>query len=552
MFIPFASSEVAHIQRPKRFTYPFNYEPHPLSLLAADHLKAYLTQQPKWANYFNGDDAVGRGKMFGVLVVKNRVNELGYLAAFSGKLDDSNHHQGFVPPVFDMLTDGSFFNQGMQALNAINQKVRDLQQHPDYLSLQNNWVAINNNAATDLELARQKRAAAKQDRKKRREQARLKLPDAERHRLEKQLTYESQQSKQAYKERVVHWQKEIEKAKSALNTFETRIETLREQRKRHSAQLQTQLFEQYQFLNPAGIRKSLNDIFVDVPPTSGAGECAAPKLLQYAFANGFTPLALAEFWWGASPKSAIRKHGQFYPACTSKCKPILGHMLDGIRTDPNPFSEMDFRDKKVEIIYEDAHFVVIHKPENFLSVPGKSIKDCVARRMQIRYPNASGPLVVHRLDMATSGLMLIAKSKDIHQQLQYLFMKRKISKRYVALLDGILTKEEGVIDLPLRVDLEDRPRQLVCYEHGKAARTHWKVVARDHLTQRTRIHFHPVTGRTHQLRVHAAHESGLSLPIFGDDLYGTKRDRLYLHAERLELEHPVSRAMVVFERKADF
>ena len=259
---------------------------------------------------------------------------------------------------------------------------------------------------------------------------------------------------------------------------------------------------------------------------------------------------MAEFWWGKSPQSEIRKQGYFYPSCQGKCKPILGHMLQGMDIDENPMLVNPAVGKEVKIVYEEGSFLVVHKPAEMLSVPGINIQDSVYTRMKDRYSAATGALIVHRLDMATSGLLLIAKTKETHKALQRQFIKRTIKKRYVALLEGVIEEDEGTIDLPLRVDLDDRPRQVVCYEHGKAGRTLWKVLERTDTL--TRIHFFPITGRTHQLRVHAAHASGLNTPIFGDDLYGKKGERLYLHADRLELQHPITKEPLVFEVAADF
>jgi len=282
----------------------------------------------------------------------------------------------------------------------------------------------------------------------------------------------------------------------------------------------------------------------------GSGECAAPKLLQYAFQHKMKPLAMAEFWWGQSPKSEIRKHQNFYPACIGKCKPILSHMLAGMNIDENPLLKNPAEGKEIDIVFEDEYLLVVNKPAEFLSVPGRNIQDSVANRMKEKYPEATGPLIVHRLDMSTSGIMLIAKSLEVHKFLQAQFIKRTIKKRYVALLEGIVSEEEGTVDLPLRTDWNERPKQLVCYESGKPAQTNWKVI--DRKNKQTRIHFFPITGRSHQLRVHAAHPLGLNIPIVGDDLYGKKNERLCLHAEWIEFQHPISREVMSVEIEAEF
>jgi tRNA pseudouridine32 synthase/23S rRNA pseudouridine746 synthase len=259
---------------------------------------------------------------------------------------------------------------------------------------------------------------------------------------------------------------------------------------------------------------------------------------------------MAEFWWGESPVGEIRKHGQFYPACRGKCEPILAHMLEGIPLDSNPMAEGQATDLELEILYEDEQLVVVNKPAALLSVPGKNVLDSVFFRMKQRYPDATGPLMVHRLDMGTSGILLVAKTAEAHKNLQSQFIRHSVQKRYVALLEGEISAESGVINLPLRVDLDDRPRQMVCYTYGKSARTEWRVVERKDGT--TRVHFHPVTGRTHQLRVHSAHVQGLNAPIVGDELYGNKGTRLHLHAERIEFLHPQSGEKMVIECAADF
>jgi tRNA pseudouridine32 synthase/23S rRNA pseudouridine746 synthase len=293
----------------------------------------------------------------------------------------------------------------------------------------------------------------------------------------------------------------------------------------------------------------LGEIFSDNPP-AGAGECAAPKLLHYSFMHNLRPISMAEFWWGESTKSEVRRHSKFYPACTSKCEPILSHMLQYMNVEANPLKTNFAEGKSLEIVYEDDVLVVVNKPAEFLSVPGKAVKDSVLERMRQLYPDSTGALLVHRLDMSTSGLLLVAKTSEAHTNIQKQFLKRTIKKHYIALLEGVIKENEGVIELPLRVDLEDRPRQLVCYTHGKYAKTLWKVLERR--DAQTLVQFIPVTGRTHQLRVHASHFMGLNAPIVGDDLYGTKAERLCLHAEFIEFQHPISDQIINFKIPVNF
>ena len=259
---------------------------------------------------------------------------------------------------------------------------------------------------------------------------------------------------------------------------------------------------------------------------------------------------MAEFWWGISPNSAIRKHKNFYPACQGRCKPILNHMLEGVKMDANLLLENLAEKQPLEIVYEDAVLLVVNKPAEFLSVPGKDITDSVYTRIKAQYPNASGPLIVHRLDMSTSGILILTKTKEANKILQSQFIKRTIKKRYVALLDGEISENSGKIQLPLRVDLDDRPRQLVDFEYGKNAITDWEIIKKE--KGKTKVHFYPITGRTHQLRVHAAHKDGLNTPIFGDDLYGKKENRLHLHAEFIEFSHPSTKEIMRFTVAADF
>ncbi|MCU7801528.1 MAG: RluA family pseudouridine synthase, partial [gamma proteobacterium symbiont of Lucinoma myriamae] len=372
-------------------------------------------------------------------------------------------------------------------------------------------------------------------------------------RFKEELSKESIKEKNQLRDLKFYWYERVQKAEDNLNRLTSKISFLKNKRKDLSASLQRKLFEQYRFLNEKGNTKSLYDIFKEtsqLTPPAGAGECAAPKLLHYAFKWGIKPLAMAEFWWGASPKSAIRKHQNYYAACRGKCQPILKHMLEGIKMDEKPLLTNPAEGKTVDIVYEDNMLLVINKPAEFLSVPGKSIDDSVYLRIKQSYPRATGPLIVHRLDMSTSGLMVIALSREVHKNLQRQFIKRTVKKRYVALLEGLVKEDKGMIDLPLRVDLDDRPRQLVCYEHGKPARTQWEVIQRKN--NQTKVYFYPITGRTHQLRVHSAHTNGLNTPILGDDLYGNKANRLHLHAEYIEFNHPVTKELMHFQIEAEF
>lgn len=551
-FTPFQSS-ISDYPLPEKFTFPFYYDPHPLCLLASKELQRHIETQTEWEYDFGLEEEkpdVIIGKMFGVLVVQNEQNEIGYLSSFSGKLGDSSHYSKFVPPIIDVWEVDNFLNIGMEELNTINQEIKKLESLPEFVSCMNIMENDQLIAASQIEEQREKMRNSKKERKLIRQREKESNSPEDFEEINKELNQQSINGKKELKRLLEFWKDRSDQNKRKVDQIKTTIDELKLKRKNKSAGLQKKIFDQYRFLNQAGEVKSLLDIFKDKTPMGGTGECAAPKLLQYAFKFKMKPLAMAEFWWGQSPKSEIRKHRNFYPACIGKCKPLLSHMLEGIEMDENPLLKNPAEGKEIEIIFEDEHILVINKPAEFLSVPGRYIKDSVAQRMKEKFPNATGPLIVHRLDMSTSGIMLIAKSLEVHKFLQSQFIKRTIKKRYVALLEGIVNEKEGIVDLPLRTDWNERPKQLVCYESGKSAQTKWKVIERKN--QQTRIHFFPITGRTHQLRVHAAHPLGLNLPIFGDDLYGTKSKRLCLHAEWIEFVHPISREVKSVTVEAEF
>lgn len=541
---------------PKKFTYPFFYEPHPLCLLAAEQLQQHLSEQTEWQHDFGIDHWVGGvnvGKMFGVLVVQQANGDIGFLSAFSGKLADEHHLPGFVPPVADYLAVDSFFRKGEKEIHEVSQAIISLEQTAEYTMLKNALVQETTLAEAEIEASKARFKEEKQNRAIRRKEGESGLSKEDFAALVDRLEKESMRAHYELKDLKRNWKSRLAELDNELQEYEKEIAGLRKKRKAISNRLQQEIFDQYQFLNIEGKKRSVCDIFSEtafkVPP-SGAGDCALPKLLQYAFKNQLKPLAMAEFWWGQSPKSEVRKHGYFYPSCKGKCEPILSHMLDGMEVEESPMLNISTDDKVLETVYEDEYLLVLNKPHEFLSVPGKTNADSVLARMEKKYPEATGPLLVHRLDRATSGLLLVAKTKEVHKDLQGQFLDRSIKKRYVALLDGHLEGEEGTVELPLRPDIEDRPRQLVCFEHGKPAITQWKVIERMH--GRTLVHLWPMTGRTHQLRVHAAHQDGLNIPMVGDDLYGKTGDRLHLQAAELCFVHPVTKEKMKFELQTEF
>lgn len=313
--------------------------------------------------------------------------------------------------------------------------------------------------------------------------------------------------------------------------------------KQMSQDLQLWLFHQYQLLNARGEVRDLVDIwqsYYDRPklrtkfplPPGGTGDCCAPKLLQYAYQQGLHPVAMAEFWWGQPTKEELRQHLNYYPACRGKCKPILTWMMQGLDVDPDP-ETLGFEHLELKTVYEDDDIIVIDKPSGMLSVPGRIEEYSVETVMRQRYPDA---VIAHRLDMGTSGLLIVAKTLEAYRPLQEQFVKHQIKKKYVAKLEGRGKKKEvrGTVSLPLRPDPMNRPRQMVDMEHGKRAVTDYEFLSDD------LVALYPQTGRTHQLRIHCAHPDGLGCPIVGDELYGTKGDRLMLHASEIWFRHPIT------------
>ena len=537
------TTSITDIPLPERFTYPFCYTPHPLCILAAKEVQSYLTRQTAWK------DELRQGKMFGVLIVQTEHGETGYLAAFSGILAGKNLHPFFVPPVYDLLQPQGFFKIEEENISSINRNIRQLENDKAYAALSAELARTIQSAENILATAKAQLKEAKTAREQRRKEKELNAQE------EAELIRESQFQKAEYKRLERSWKARITTLQTQTEDWERRISALKSERKTRSAALQQKLFEQFGMLNYRGEVKNLCEIFgqtVHKTPPAGAGECAAPKLLQQAYLHGWKPIAMAEFWWGDSPKTEIRHHGHYYPACKGKCEPILQHMLQGLQVEENPMlKRMQVPSQNLEIVYEDPWLSVINKPAGMLSVPGKEDAVSVYSLMREQYPEADGPLTVHRLDMGTSGLMLIAKTKRVHQNLQAQFKNRLVRKRYVALLEGIVPKDKDTVDLPLCLNPLDRPRQMVHTEHGKPAITDYQVLERLD-GKRTRIAFYPRTGRTHQLRIHAAHPLGLHCPIIGDELYGKKAERLYLHAEYLEFTHPITGETLKITKEAEF
>ena len=537
------SPHASELPLPARFTYPFCYTPHPLCVRAAREVRTYLDSRSEWSR------ELAAGKMFGVLIVRAADGSLGFLAAYSGILAGSNDHRYFVPPVFDLLNPDGFFKEEEKQITELNRRIDEAEQDAAYTALLQQLAEREHAAAETL---RNEKMRLKES--KRRRDLRRNAPSAPTPQEVAELTRQSQYEKAEYKRLQARLQASVDEIRRLVASHTQMLQALKQERRTRSARLQRQLFSHFRLLNAQGEERDLWSIFQEaghpVPP-AGAGECAAPKLLQYAYRNRLTPIAMAEFWVGTSPRGEVRHDGHYYPACRGKCGPILAHMLQGLDVEESPLAAAA-RPPQHEpaIVYEDEWLLVLDKPAGMLSVPGKDDAYSAWQWVRDHRPQADGPLLVHRLDMDTSGLLLVAKTKHVHQQLQALFHHRQVQKTYLALLEGTVATDEGRIDLPLLPDHLDRPRQKVDYLHGKPATTLYKVVSR--ADGRTRIQFCPLTGRTHQLRVHASHPDGLHCPIVGDRLYGQPADRLYLHALRLEFVHPVTGQPLCVEQEADF
>lgn len=525
---------------PRLFTYPFQYTPHPLVEQAANEVRCYLQTCVPW------HEELQRGKMFGVLLVRTPEGQIGFLAAFSGLLAGSNRQSYFVPPVFDFLDPEGFFKTGEARLSEMNRQVAALKSGEEGLAARRRLATVTQEAEEELTRMKEAFREARLQREERRRTATAEELQ--------QLNRESQFQKAELKRRERFWTGCMAECRAVLEKQEAAVTALKQERKRLSEHLQQQIFQNFTFRNARGEVQSLQQIFIEAgrgEPPAGAGECAAPKLLQHAYLNGMQPLAMGEFWWGDSPRGVLRENGRFYPSCTSKCKPILGFMLLGLEVEPDPVLHEAARHNVVDVIYEDEYLAAVYKPAGMYSVPGKDLTiPSVLSWAQQRYPDSDSPLLVHRLDMHTSGLLLIGKTKEAHAALQQLFEWHQIRKTYIAVLEGVVTADEGMIRLPLRPDIEHRPMQMVDPVHGKPAVTRYRVLERQ--GQTTRIAFFPQTGRTHQLRVHAAHPDGLGCPIRGDQLYGRPADRLYLHAEQVQFTHPMTGRRMTLKVEAPF
>ncbi|UPR59919.1 RluA family pseudouridine synthase [Vibrio sp. ED004] len=536
---------------PERFTFPYYYTPHPVCELAMQQLQQSLLDC--------GVNETSQGNLYAVLLVQHpQTQELGYLSAFSGLQLDASLEPllssiAFVPSAFD--------NQQFEALNTqvltqqatLANDIANLEKTHNLDELTVTLSELKNNASKAIEAFQLTMAANKAQRNQLREQANQEkelgnLDSAAD--LLKQLGNQSSQEKRDLKALRIEWKQKIAERQFQVDAIDNDLKSHKQDYQTISAELETQRLSHYRFINQAAEPKSLLELLDGKDALEDSGDCCLPKLLNFAFEHGFKPLALSEFWWGLPTTDIIRQHGNLYPVCQSKSFEILDHQLAGVELEDNPLIVNPAVGKSFDIVYEDDEIVVVNKPEEFLSVPGKFIEDSVYTRIKARYPDATGPLIIHRLDMSTSGLLILALTAESNKHIQKQFIDRTVEKRYTALLDGEIHGDSGDISLPLRGDITDRPRQLVCHEHGRNAETHWQAVSTNN--GKTKVHLYPKTGRTHQLRVHCAHPQGLGVPIRGDDLYGYKRERLHLHAGYLKLVHPTTGKWIEFEVPSEF
>ena len=531
------------IGKPEQFNNPFCYEPHPLCVLAAEEVHRYITENAEIK-----EDA-DKGKMFGVLVVeaphRKRDQTVGFLAAYSGLLAGKNSWSWFVPPVYNAQKRFGYFKRNESRLTKMNREVDALEKRLINLLNSADYLKMQQTVENLLSEHERKMKTAKALRDMKRLQKNISPEEhAELVRESQFMKAEMRRIKKRCEEMARPW-------KEKEQSLREKIEQLKNLRKESSDELQRWLFSQYKMRNAEGEQKDILDIFADYSgqlPPAGAGDCCAPKLLQYAFEHHLKPLCMAEFWWGESPKMEIRHHLHYYPACRGKCLPILTWMLGA-----------DFSGKEegvkseISILHEDDYLIVLNKPAGMLSVPGKTGEESVESIIRERLHDEVNPLIVHRLDMDTSGLMVVAKTKWAYTELQKQFLEHQVQKTYEALLERMPEDKplKGTITLPLRPDIYDRPRQLVDNTNGKDAVTEYEIM--EGLGDKhPRVVLRPKTGRTHQLRIHCAHQQGLGVPIWGDALYGQRADRLYLHAETLSFIHPKTGERLTFTESAPF
>ncbi len=538
--------EFIDINLPNEFPFPHYYTPFSTTLKIAQYLKDQVPLLfPDYGFGLKKDGSVG--KMFGVLIVKSKDGKIGFLKGFSGRIADENYIEGFVPPVFNLLEKQGYFREKEETISAINHSIEQYENEPNYLKLKEKLESTLLKYTNKINNLKEFHKRAKAQRKIRR----LELQSASLDEQEKGLKILSTESQRHHFEIKDLKNKsafDLGKLKEKIKEIDERINLLKKERLHLSKDLQDWIFKQYEFYNKIGERKNLLELFYETTmkyPPSGAGDCAAPRLIQYALTHGYQIIDMAEFWYGASPSGLIRRHGKLYPACRGKCEPILSFLLQGISVRENPLIKSCSKDYIIEVIFESEDLIAVNKPHGVLSVPGKEIQDSVWTRLVKKYPNVQS---IHRLDMATSGILLFAKNTLTYKAMQKLFSDRQVRKVYEALLDVSPKEKKGTINLPLSPSYLNRPMQV--YDlNGKHAQTKYEIL---NTQNKIGVIFKPITGRTHQLRLHAAHHLGLNAPIKGDVLYGEPSDRLYLHAAGLSFIHPLSSEKIEIKSPSGF
>lgn len=496
------------------------------------------------------------GKMLGVLIAADACGAHHELYAFSGQLGDRGfHYRGFVGPVFDYLQPYGHFKTKEADISRQNAVIASFEK--EILSSTNlEYEAARKRMEEDVAEYKERCRLSKLKRKEQREagiadEARLAA-------MIRQSQFEKAELQRLKKRMAAR----LEPLAANLKNARSRLDAMKERRRSDSEALQQWLFSNFILLNARGESRSLSDIFAETPmktPPSGAGECCAPKLLQAAYLRGWAPVAMAEYWYGRPKGGEVRIHGSHYPACRGKCLPVLGWMLRGLDIEPPLGNEGPEADVFTpEVIYENRWFCIVSKPSGMLSVPGKGSAISLQQWLEEKYGHDRLVKVAHRLDRDTSGLIVATFGQQSFKTMQSLFATRRVKKTYVADLQGDYISRglprRGRIALPVSPDWLDRPRQRIDFDGGKDALTDYEFS--DVSARHSRITFCPLTGRTHQLRVHAASEQGLGMPIAGDPLYGKNAgygtDRLHLHAHKLEFTFPLDGRHYCFESAVPF
>ncbi len=537
---------------------PFDYTPDPRCEAAFSRLCANLETLKESAD--PTDRAFIReleaGKMLGVLIAEDSSGCQHALYAFSGQIGAGGFHRdGFVEAPFDYLDPEGHFKTEEAEISRLNKVIDEFESGP-VARLRLEYETEKERLESEVATFKEKTTKSKHERAARRQSEKLSEEDRA------QMIRESQFEKAELHRMKKRMKADLEPFTQRLSDAERKVADLKAERRARSEALQEWLFSNFRLLNARGESKSLIDIFASTPmkvPPSGAGECCGPKLLQAVYQRGLTPIAMAEYWYGVPKGGEIRRHGHHYPACRGKCLPVLRWMLQGLDVDPplrdNPPA---IKVPVPEVLFENQWFCIISKPSGMLSVPGKGEAISVQQWLDERYGVEKEVRLVHRLDQDTSGLLVASFGGEVYRMLQAMFAKRQVSKRYVALLEGDYRAaglpDIGKISLPLSPDWLDRPRQRVDFEKGKEAVTEYEFSGVEE--GRSRVLLRPLTGRTHQLRVHAASEKGLGIPIAGDPLYGDSETspigRLCLHAHKLKFTFPIDNRQYEFESPLPF